>query len=447
MNLDTLWTEFLNRLQTQLLDITYNFWFKDTKLIELNNNTAYVLVKEESHKLHMKHNFSSLMEEIFNEVTGSNFIFEFVCNEDLNNNNIKVNSNETFNSGLDPKYSFENFIISDNNKFNKSIAFMVAEQPGMLYNPLFIYGKSGMGKTHLMHAIGNYVVKNSNKKVLYVTSEQYVDDFIKLFKKNKEEDNTNMVDNFKKKYRDLDVLIIDDIQYLEIANKTQQEFFNTFNELHKLNKQIIIASDRSPDDLKKLEERITTRFNWGITLEINPPDYEARCEIIKNKVQNAGKNFIFPQESIEYIANNCTSDVRKLEGAVTRVCAYATIFGYNKITYENTIEALKDFFTKQIISKNKIDKLMQIVSGKYNISVEDLKGKKRNSNITNPRQLAMYIARVYIKESLPKIGSEFGGKDHTTVMHSVDKIKKEIKTNKQLESEILDIVSDLNVEK
>ena len=294
-----------------------------------------------------------------------------------------------------------------------------------------------------MHAIGNYIVKNSKKRVLYVTSEKFVDDFLNIYRQNKEENNLDAINEFKKKYRDIDVLMIDDIQYLEIASKTQQEFFNTFNELHCNNKQIIISSDRSPDDLKKLEERLRTRFNWGLTIDILPPDFQLRMDIIDKKIEANDIANNFPTDVKEYIASNCTSDIRKLEGAITRIFAYATIMNGSDITLDLAIEALKDYFVKSIISKNKIEQVQQIIASNYNITVEDLKSKKRAASIAIPRQVGMYICRVYLEESLPKIGLEFGGKDHTTVMHSVDKIKREIKSNENLEKEIQKIVGKI----
>ena len=312
-----------------------------------------------------------------------------------------------------------------------------------MYNPLFIYGNSGLGKTHLMHAIGNYIIKNSNKNVLYVTSEKFVSDFIEINKKNKEGNNFDSVEFFKKKYRNVDVLIIDDIQYLGNANQTQQEFFNTFNDLYGNNKQIIISSDRSPDDLKLLEDRLRTRFNWGLTISILPPDFKLRMDIIDKKIESQGISDIFPLEVKEYIASNCTSDIRKLEGAITRVFAYATIMSGSDITIELAIEALKDYFSKSIISKNKVQKVQQLVAKEYNITVDDLKSKRRVASIAVPRQIAMYICRVVLEETLPKIGIEFGGKDHTTVMHSVDKIKKEVKINNELNLQIQKIIQEI----
>ena len=446
MDLENIWSVFLEKIEMKVKPVLFQTWFKDTRLIKLNEEIALVEVPLDVNKKHLKENYSDIIKETFMEVTGSIFNFEYVTVGEHTEENeeiaiIKENDDAIFESGLDNKYTFENFISGESNKFAKAIGVAVAERPGSMYNPLFIYGSSGLGKTHLMHAIGNYITSNSNKKVRYVTSEKFVDDFLSLYRKN--DNNFKAVDNFKRKYRDIDVLMIDDIQYLEIANKTQQEFFNTFNELHTKNKQIIISSDRSPDDLKKLEDRLRTRFNWGLTIDILPPDFELRMAILDKKIEAQGISSYVPEEVKEYIASNCTTDIRKLEGALTRVFAYATIMNGSEITIDLAIEALKDYIGKAIISKNKIDKVIQIVAKNYNITPEDIKGKKRLSKIAVPRQIGMYICRIYLKESLPKIGSEFGGKDHTTVMHSVDKIKRELTKDKNLEDEITKIVAQI----
>lgn len=449
MDISTIWNMFLEKIKNELDPILYETWFSETRLESLENGIAKVIVPMPVHKKHLKENYNDIVEEIFTDITGTNFKFEYLLEEEIDKNikidaeSVGVPSLSNFESNLDPRYTFENFIVGNSNKFAKATALAVAEQPGFMYNPLFIYGSSGLGKTHLMHAIGNYIIKNSKKRVLYVTSEKFVDDFLNIYRQNKEENNLDAINEFKKKYRDIDVLMIDDIQYLEIASKTQQEFFNTFNELHCNNKQIIISSDRSPDDLKKLEERLRTRFNWGLTIDILPPDFQLRMDIIDKKIEANDIANNFPTDVKEYIASNCTSDIRKLEGAITRIFAYATIMNGSDITLDLAIEALKDYFVKSIISKNKIEQVQQIIASNYNITVEDLKSKKRAASIAIPRQVGMYICRVYLEESLPKIGLEFGGKDHTTVMHSVDKIKREIKSNENLEKEIQKIVGKI----
>lgn len=449
MDCKSIWKNFLNKVQENISPMLYETWFMETELVDLKDNHARVLVPMHVHKKHLKENYNDLIEEIFTELTGTNFHFDYYTKEELENdttidtNEVGVPSIVQYETNLNPNYTFENFIVGESNKFAKATSLAVAEKPGLMYNPLFIYGNSGLGKTHLMHAIGNYITKTSNKRVLYVTSEKFVSDFIGISRKNSEGNNFDNVEIFKKKYRDIDVLMIDDIQYLGSANQTQQEFFNTFNDLYGNNKQIIISSDRSPDDLKLLEDRLRTRFNWGLTIDILPPDFKLRMDIIDKKIEGNNMYNTLPKEVKEYIASNCTNDIRKLEGAITRVFAYATMMSGCEITLDLAIEALKDYFVKSIISKNKIDQVMQLVANSYNIGVEDLKSKKRSANISVPRQIAMYICRTVLEESFPKIGIEFGGKDHTTVMHSVDKIKKEIESNPILEMEIQKIIQQI----
>lgn len=451
MDLDSIWNSFLDKIKEEIAPMLYETWFEETKLFSLDNGIAKVIVPMHIHKKHLKENYNDLIVETFANVTGSNFKFEYYITDEIEQN-IEIDTDivgvpniNKIESNLKPQYTFDNFIIGESNKFAHAVALAVAEKPGMMYNPLFIYGKSGLGKTHLMHAIGNYIVQNSKKRVLYVTSDQFVNDFINISRKNKnnENDNINEVKFFRSKYRDVDVLMIDDIQYLQIANKSQQEFFNTFNELYSNNKQIVITSDRSPDDLKSLEERLQTRFNCGLTTNIFPPDFDLRIQIIEKKLEGNDIVNDFPQEVKEYIASNCYSDVRKLEGAITRVVAFSTINGGKNIDLDLAIEALKDYFVKTIISKNKIDVVQQLVAETYNISIEDLKSKKRTAKIAGPRQIAMYICRTACEESFPKIGMEFGGKDHTTVMHAVEKIKKEIKKDNNLDLVIKKIISQL----
>lgn len=443
-----LWDAFLNKIKENLNSMSYDTWFAETKLYELSNNVAKIIVPMNVHKKHLKENYNDLMEELFTAITGSNYHFEYYTEDEIEKTvELPVEKSNTsgpnLETNLNPQYTFDNFIVGNSNKFAKATSLAVAEKPGFMYNPLFIYGNSGLGKTHLMHAIGNYIVKHSDKRVLYVTCEKFVSDFIGISKRNKDGNNYDSVEIFKKKYRDIDVLMIDDIQYLGNAYQTQQEFFNTFNDLYGNNKQIIISSDRSPDDLKLLEDRLRTRFNWGLTIDILPPDFQLRMDIIDKKIEGQVISGSFPQEVKEYIASNCTSDIRKLEGAITRVFAYATMMSGSDITLDLTVEALKDYFVKSIVSKNKIEQVQQLVANHYNITVEDLKSKKRMAKIGVPRQIAMYICRTVLEESLPKIGIEFGGKDHTTVMHSVDKIKRELKTNQILEMEIQKIVNQI----
>lgn len=451
MDLENIWNSFLEKMKTQISDIAFDTWFKETKLINLNDNMATVLVPYHIHKKNLSENYSDIIEETFTSITGSNFKFNYVIEEEVENEltgevqNIGVpnDTNNYFESNLDIRYTFENFMIGPSNKFAATSALAVAEHPGKMYNPLFIYGSSGLGKTHLMHAIGNYIVQNSNKKVLYIPCDDFVNDFVNMARKNTKDNNFDAVKEFKNKYRDIDVLIIDDIHNLVGATSAQQEFFNTFNELHNNNKQIIISSDRSPDDIKRLEERLKTRFNWGLQVDITPPDFNLRMSILNKKIENNEIDIPVPEEVKEYIASNCVGDVRKLEGAITRVFAYATIMNGSDITLDIAIEALKDYFVSTIVSKNKMDQVIQITCEHYNLTKEQIISKKRSNDIAIPRQIAMYICRTHLNENLVKIGMAFGGKNHTTVMHAVDKIKKLIKKDENLNNEIEKMINEI----
>ena len=282
-----------------------------------------------------------------------------------------------------------------------------------------------------MQAIGNYIIKESNKRVLYVTSDRFISDFIGINRKNN--NNLDNIEAFKDKYRNIDVLIIDDIQFLANATQSQQEFFHTFNELHQEGKQIIISSDRSPDDLKLLEERLRTRFSWGLTVNIYPPDYELRLEILKKKLSVHELARPVDNEVLEYIANNCTSDVRKLEGALNRLFAYTTMFNKEVINLEVATEALKGHLNSYGYVKNNIQKIQSIVADYYQIDVADMKSKKRTNKIAFPRQIAMYLSRIMTDESFPRIGIEFGGKDHSTIIHACEKIEEDMKEDKNLQ--------------
>ena len=445
MDLKVLWNKFLETIKQEVSSISYNTWFAETELHDMNNGKARVIVPMPIHKKHLSDSYKEMATRIFNEITGSNFEFEFLLKDEIDDDNssnvqkeppieeVGVPYNNPIASNLKPNYTFDTFIVGNSNKFAHAAALSVAENPGKMYNPLFIYGSSGLGKTHLMHAIGNYIVQNSNKKVLYVTCEQFRDDFIGISRRMEENGNNfDYVDYFKNKYRNIDVLMIDDIQFLGGATSTQQEFFHTFNTLYSDNKQIVITSDRSPDDLKLLEDRLRTRFCWGLTVDIYPPDFELRINILKKKIAGGAINQEIPDNVIEYIASNMGSDVRQLEGSINRLLAYSTIMGGSKIHLDLAIEALKDYTNTGISEKNNIRKIQKAVAEYFQISVDDMKSKKRSANLAFPRQVAMYLCRQLTDESFPKIGTEFGGKDHSTVMHSCDKIEAEMKVNKEL---------------
>lgn len=461
LNVDIIWDKLLNSVKDKLSSLSYNTWFKETELYRLENEKAYVIVPMPIHKKHMMEHFSDMISSLLYEITNTEYDLVFLLKEEIEEeealqkkerSQVNSNSNSFSNSGgynvnsnLNNNYTFDNFIVGNSNKFAHAAALSVAENPGRIYNPLFLYGNSGVGKTHLMHAIGNYIQKTLEKKVLYVTSEQFVDEFVKTNRKDENGTNFNYVEFFKDKYRNIDVLIIDDIQYLGGAQQSQQEFFHTFNNLFNDSKQIIVSSDRSPDDLKQLEDRLRTRFSWGLRVNISPPDYNLRKDILKKKIIAGSFEKDIPDDVVEYIASNIGPDVRHLEGAITRLIAYSTIMGGEKITLDLAIEALKDFNNMGVVEKNDVHRIQKIVSEYFQISVEDIRSKKRSSNISFPRQIAMYLCRTMTSESFPKIGIEFGGKDHSTVMHSVEKIEKEIRENKDLANIIEKLKSDIGI--
>ncbi len=450
MNVDELWQTFLDNIKTAINSASYVAWFNDLKVHNIEDNVISLEVPMEIHKSILGSNYYSLIEETLFKLTGINYDIKFLTKEDLETtefvNTVDSRDNsikETLESNLLPELNFDNFIVGDSNRLAKVAGMAVAEQPGKIHNPLFIYGKSGLGKTHLMHAIGNFIVNHSNKKVLYTTSDIFMNDYTGISNLDKNENTVDYANNFKKKYRDVDVLIIDDIQYLVGAEKTQQEFFHTFNALHQANKQIIISSDRSPNDLKLLEERLRSRFTWGLPVDIYPPDFDLRCRIIKQKIQNTSIADKLDENVVEFIANSCQNDVRFLEGAVNRLMAYTAMIVPDKITLEFANEALKDFINKNIYSENDISGIQKAVAEFYNISVDDLKGKKRSANIAYPRMIGMYLSRMLTDETFPRIGLEFGGRDHSTVIHACDKITEDVKKNQKLETEITAIKNKL----
>ena len=457
MNNEILWNKFLEKVKSSVNSMVYSTWFSKTYLLNIDNNKATIVVPLDIHKKRLSESYQELITSILTTLTGNVYDLEFILEQEAPINEVKkeaniiANTSETHNkfhheSNLNPKYTFETFIVGNSNKLAHAAAFAVAESPGLTYNPLFIYGNSGLGKTHLMHSIGNYIQATSNKKVLYVTSEQFISDFSGIGRKESSEtdENYNYVDYFKNKYRNIDVLIIDDIQFLAGATQTQQEFFHTFNTLYNDKKQIIISSDRSPNDLKLLEDRLRTRFCWGLTVDIYPPDLELRINILKKKIDGAKIDKNIPEDVLEYIASNMTSDVRQLEGAINRLLAYSTIMGGAEITLNLAVDALKDFINKGTSEKNNISKLQKVVADYFQISADDLKGKKRSPTIAFPRQIAMFLSRDVLNESYQRIGLEFGGRDHSTVMHSCEKIESDIKSNKTIKEMVEKIKKNLN---
>lgn len=441
------WNDFLNIIKAKLSSVSFDTWFKDTKLAKITADTVCIEVPMSFHKDFLNKNYYELIDSTITTLTGRSYDINFVVEEDIVNNEIEINNTKqiksnNFQSNLNPQYTFETFVIGDSNRFAQTAAVAVAEQPGKVYNPLFIHGKSGLGKTHLMHAIGNYIVETTDKKVLYVTSDKFISDFIGINRKDTE--NYDIIEHFKEKYRNIDVLIIDDIQFLGGAEKTQGEFFHTFNTLYDANKQIIISSDRSPDDLKLLEDRLRTRFRWGLTANIFPPDFDLRCKILKDKMSGLEGAKLIKDDVIEYIANNCESDVRHLEGSIRRLFAYAAMYSPTEINLDFAIEALKDYIGTSVYSNSNISKIQKAVADYFNITVENLKSKKRTAEINNARQIAMYLCRMITEETTTRIGLEFGNRDHSTVLHAIEKVSKDVKNNDELKHKLNEIKEKIN---
>ena len=449
------WNNFLENIKNEITNVSFDTWFneEDTKFYSFKDDVLTITVNQEFIKKHIEEHYLDIMGEAISKVTNSNVSFNIVLESDIKklkeeekkNIELAINDDDekqsALNANLNPNYTFETFIVGKSNKFAYKASRVIAEAPGS-YNPLFLYGESGVGKTHLMHSIGNYIFNNTNKKVLYVPSDKFVDDYTRIFRYN-DKNSFDKIDAFKEKYRNVDVLIIDDIQFLSTAPKGQEEFFHTFNELHNANKQIIIASDRSVDDLNSLENRLLTRFNWGLTANITTPDYDLRVSIIKNKLAFKEAANDIPDDVIEYIANNFDSDIRKLEGAITRVLAYASMFNKGKITLDIAVDALKDQLKDRSFYKNDVQRIQRVVCDYYKISIEQMKGKSKNNSVNFPRQIAIYLCRELTTESFPKIGSYFGGRNHSTIISADKKIRKELLSNDSLKEVIKDLKKNL----
>ena len=440
MNLNELFKNFLEQIEPQLSFNVYNLWFSTLEPISLDGNKIKIKVPMKIHKSILINQYKDLINSTLYAITNTNYELEYVTEEELEEEEKKKSTiidvspyfDDDFETNLNPRFTFDSFVVGDSNRLAVVSAHTVAENPGVIHNPLFLYGKSGIGKTHLMHAIGNYIVENSKLRVLYITSKDFVSDYSGIAGTNKGADSINYVKEFRNKYQNVDVLIIDDIQFLVGADKSQQEFFHTFNTLFQLNKQIIISSDRSPDDLKKIEDRLRSRFMMGLPVDIFPPDFELRCKIIYRKIKNTSLEDKLNQEVIEYIANSCQSDVRFIEGTINRLMAYTAMMMPNKIDLNFAVEALKDYLSINIYAENSISKIQKIVADYFNISVNDLKSKKKTSNIAKPRHIAIYLCRTETDEGLSRIGLEFGGRDHSTVSSAVEKITNEIEHDSKL---------------
>ncbi len=448
---DELFTKFLHELQDNVSPSTYSVWFNDLELVSMDNKEMVIKVPLPVHKQVIRTTYMDLFDETIFALTGIKYDFKLVTEDEI----VKPSINEEdkpisheditveWNTNLDPNMNFDNYIVGESNRLAYISAINVAQSPGTIRNPLFIYGRSGIGKTHLMHAIGNYITEHSNKKVLYTTSNDFRDEYAGISKQERGQSSIEYANNFKNKYRNVDVLIVDDIQFLVGAELTQQEFFHTFEALHKQNKQIIISSDRSPDDLKKIEERLRSRFTWGLPVDIYPPDFELRCKIIEHKLSMTSIKDIVDRDVIEYIANACPNDVRHIFGTINRLLAYTAMMTPKKVDLNFAIEAIKDYVNVNIYQENTIGHVQKVVADYFKITVDDLKSKKRNNNIARPRHIAMYLCRTETEENLTNIGLEFGARDHSTVIASCDKIKAELQTNESLNDMLKEIKAKL----
>lgn len=455
MNLDEIWNNFLVKIKSKVSLMSFNYIFKDLKLYSYENSKIIIVLPSNELLLqNITKNYHDIIEEIMNDITNDSCEIQYIFDKDVDKivkmhekkkiSNIEVEDaeldsikNYKYISNFNSKYTFDTFVVGESNKLAYGTALAVAQNPGKLYNPYFIYAKSGLGKTHLMHAIGNYIVEHSDKKVLYITAEQFTNDYRAIINaKSKYDNNVSYLEAFRDKYRNVDVLMIDDIQFLENATKSQIEFTNTFNTLYDNEKQIIIASDTSINDYKYLEDRLKTRFRWGLTESINPPELELKKNIIKNKIMINNYDLDINEDVIDYIASNCGSDIRNLEGAVIRIVAYKAAFNIPEVTLSIAQDALQEFTGKVFYKTNSVGKIIDIVSKYYNLDSTILKGKMKKKNIADARNIAIYLSTMMTEESLERIGLEFGGRDHSTIIYARDKISQELKTNIKLKEEI-----------
>ena len=433
-NIEELWNYILTEMQSKISKPSYDTWLSQTNAKELKENILIVSVPNDFTKNWLDQRYTSVVDSLLYEMTGSKLNVRFETIAELEKQEEPeqppeqpVNTNPNPNM-LNPKYTFDTFVVGAANRFAHAACLAVAEAPAKSYNPLFIYGGVGLGKTHLMHAIGHYVKEyHPNRKVAYLSSEKFTNEFINSIMENK-------ADFFRNKYRSVDILLIDDIQFLAGKEQTQEEFFHTFNTLHEENKQIIISSDRPPREIPTLEERLRSRFEWGLITDISPPDLETRIAILSKKAKAEGLNDI-TNDVLLYIANQINTNIRELEGALIRVIAYSSLIN-SDINVQLATEALKDIIPNNRPKEITVKGIQEFISKKYNITVEEILSKKRTKTIAFPRQVAMYLAREMTDLSLPKLGEEFGGRDHTTVIHGHKKIVTEMNKDQSVASEM-----------
>lgn len=416
------WNKVLQVLREEIGSTSFDIWFSMVKLNCVRNDTVYINVPNSLTKEWIESRYMDTINRHFRALTNQNF------NLLLTTENVPVKEGSL--THLNPKYTFETFVVGNSNRFAHAACYAVGESPSKAYNPLFVYGGVGLGKTHLMQAIGHHIIKkNPSYSIMYVSSEQFTNELISSIK----DDNTP---GFRQKYRHIDVLLVDDIQFLAGKERTQEEFFHTFNTLYESNKQVVISSDRPPRNIPTLEDRLRSRFEWGLITDIQPPDLETRIAILRKKAQTEDLNI--PYDVLDYIANYIDSNIRELEGALIRLVAYASITK-KPMNMATASEALKDILPPPRPRKITIENIQNIVADYYGLKINELLSKKRNKELVYPRQIAMYLCRQLTDASYPQIGEQFGGRDHTTVLHANDKLEKKVAADKELEVTIKEL--------
>lgn len=433
---NSIWIYLKDKFKEDLSKVSFDTWIDSAQVLTVSNQMITIQVPTTLHKEYWENHLTTRIVEYIYEYAGQEITPRFITKDEQEQQDqeeeiIEIPSVPTINqsSELNSKYTFDTFVIGKGNQMAHAAALVVSEEPGTIYNPLFFYGGVGLGKTHLMHAIGHqYLSINPDKNVKYVSSETFANDFIMSIQNRTQEE-------FRQKYRTVDLLLVDDIQFFADKEGTQEEFFHTFNALYDERKQIVLTSDRLPNEIPKLQERLVSRFAWGLSVDITPPDLETRIAILRKKAD--AERLEIPNDTLSYIAGQIDSNIRELEGALVRVQAFATMQN-REITTSLAADALKSMI-KGLDKEVTIGKIQQDVARYYHITVEDLKGKRRVKAIVTPRQIAMYLARELTDASFPKIGSEFGGKDHTTVLHAHEKITKVIEEDAKMKREIEEI--------
>ena len=423
---EDLWTAISDRLRGALNDTTYGTWFGEAQGRELNDEVFVLAVPNDFTREWIEGHFIDLISAALHDATGEDRRIEIRVDQNVKSGgSLEEPARKTaVATAIQAKYTFDSFVIGSSNRFAHAAALAVAEAPAQAYNPLFIYGGTGLGKTHLLQAVGQYVAEHSGSlTVRYITSETFMNDFINSLRDKR-------IEGFKQRYRTYDLLLIDDIQFLEHKERIQEEFFHTFNSLYEAGRQIVISSDRPPREISTLEERLRSRFEWGLITDIQPPDLETRIAILRKKVKTDGIHVPDPQV-LTFIASRVSTNIRELEGALTRVVAFSSLTG-RPMTVELAEDVLKDVFPQGESQEVSIERIQTTVSDRFSLSMEELCGDRRSQNIVYPRQVAMYLSRELTDASLPKIGREFGGRDHTTVIHATSKIARLIREDRSV---------------